>query len=79
VEYVDRSGNQVHPMIQTLFPNIDASIHKPKLLSNDLKSIKVNSPNLNITEPLWSVLETSVRNRFPPPTSLKQLEDSLQE
>jgi hypothetical protein len=37
------------------------------------------SPDLNITEPLWSVLETRVRNRFPPPTSLKQLEDVLQE
>jgi hypothetical protein len=37
------------------------------------------SPDLNITEPLWSVLETNVRNRFPPRTSLKQLEDVLQE
>jgi hypothetical protein len=27
----------------------------------------------------WSVLETRVRNRFPPQTSLKQLEDVLQE
>jgi hypothetical protein len=35
--------------------------------------------DLNITEPLWSVLETGVRNRFPPPTSLKQLEHVLQE
>jgi hypothetical protein len=38
---------------------------------------------LNIIEPLWSVLETvletGVRSRFPPPTSLKQLEDVLQE
>jgi hypothetical protein len=34
---------------------------------------------LNITEHLWSVLETRVRNRFPPPTSLKHLEDALQE
>jgi hypothetical protein len=33
------------------------------------------SPDLNITESLWSVLKASVRNRFPPPTSLKQLED----
>jgi hypothetical protein len=33
---------------------------------------------LNIIEPLWSVLETTLRNRFPPPTSLKQLEDVLQ-
>jgi hypothetical protein len=33
---------------------------------------------LNIIEPLWSVLESRVRNRFRPPTSLKQL-DVLQE
>jgi hypothetical protein len=37
------------------------------------------SPDLNIIEPLWSVLETRVRNRVPPPTSLKQLEGVLQE
>jgi hypothetical protein len=29
-------------------------------------------------EPLWSVLETRVRNRFPPPATLKQV-DVLQE
>jgi hypothetical protein len=34
---------------------------------------------LNITEPFWSVLENRVRSRFPPPTSLKQLEGVLQE
>jgi hypothetical protein len=34
---------------------------------------------LNIVEPLWLALETRARNRFPPPTSLKQLEDVLQE
>jgi transposase len=66
-------------MILALFPNNDASIHKAKLFSHDLKSIKVNSPNLNNIEPLWSVLETSVRNRFPPPASVKQPEDALQE
>jgi hypothetical protein len=37
------------------------------------------SPHLNITEPLWPLPETRVRNRFPPPTSLNQLEDVLQE
>jgi hypothetical protein len=34
---------------------------------------------LNIFEILWSVSETRVRNRFTLPTSLKQLEDGLQE
>jgi hypothetical protein len=34
---------------------------------------------MNVTEALWTVLETRVRNRFPPPTSLKQLQDVLQE
>jgi hypothetical protein len=37
------------------------------------------SPDLKITEPLWSVLETRVRYRFPLPTSVKQFEDVLQE
>jgi hypothetical protein len=33
----------------------------------------------NSTEQLWSVLEIGLRNRFPSPTSLKQLENVLQE
>jgi hypothetical protein len=37
------------------------------------------SPDLNIIVPLWSVLETRMRNRFPPPTTLKQLADVFQE
>jgi hypothetical protein len=37
------------------------------------------SPNLNIIEPLWSVLEARVRNRFQPPTFVEQLENDLQE
>jgi hypothetical protein len=36
-------------------------------------------PYFNIIKPFWSVLETRVRNRFPPPTSLKQPEDVLKE
>jgi hypothetical protein len=37
------------------------------------------SPDVNIIEPLWSVLETRLRNRSPRPASLKQLEVVLQE
>jgi hypothetical protein len=91
-EYVDRLCNQVHPMVQTLFPNNDAVFrddihtagtvrswfeeHEGKLQHHPWPT---QSPYLNITEPLWSVLETTVRNRFPSPKSLKQIEDVLQE
>jgi hypothetical protein len=64
-----------------------APFTKLELLSHGFKSMKVNQHlpwsaqwrDLNISEPLWTVLETRVRNRFQPPISLKQLEDVLQE
>jgi hypothetical protein len=37
------------------------------------------SPDFNTLGPLWSLLEGKVRSRFPPPLSLKQLEDVLHE
>jgi hypothetical protein len=45
---VDRLGNQVHPVIQMLFPNDaifqddSAPIHTAELFSHGLKSMKVN-------------------------------------
>jgi hypothetical protein len=59
-----------------------------ELFSHGLKSMKGNlahfpwpaqSPDLNITEPLRLVLQTRVKIRLPPPKSLKQLENVLQE
>jgi hypothetical protein len=44
-EFVDRLGNQVHPMIQTLFPNNDAVFQdgtQLELFSHGLKSMTVN-------------------------------------
>jgi hypothetical protein len=46
-EYVDRLGNQMHPMIQTLFPNSNVAFQgdnatQLELFSHGLKSIKVN-------------------------------------
>jgi hypothetical protein len=48
-EYVDSLGNQVHPMIQTLFPNNDTvfrdktpTFTRLELFSHGLKSMKVN-------------------------------------
>jgi hypothetical protein len=79
-------------MIQTLFPNNDAvsktTIYKVGSVQSWFEEHKVKlqhhpwpaqSPYLNITESLWSVSETRLRNRSPSPTSLKKLEDVLQE
>jgi len=94
-DYVDILGNQVHPMIQTIFPNGDAvfqddnaPIHTSRAVQSwfeehesELNHLPwpAQSPDLNIIEPLWSVLELKVRSKFPPPTSLKQLEEALLE
>jgi hypothetical protein len=94
-KYVDRLGNQVHPMIQTLFPKNDAvflddnaPIHTAGTVRSwfeghegELQHVPwpAQSPDLNITEPLWSALETRASNRFLPTTSLKELEDILEE
>jgi hypothetical protein len=94
-DYVDRLSNQVYPMIQTLFPNTyavfqddNAPIHAAGTVQSwveenegELQHLPwpSQSPHLYITEPLWSVLGTRMRNIFPSPTSLKQLEDFLQE
>jgi hypothetical protein len=89
-EHMNRLGSHVHPIIQTLFPSNDAvfqddnaPIHTPgtdqSLLEKHEGELQhlpwsAYSPDLNIIEPLCSVLETRVRNRFPPPTTLKQLD-----
>jgi hypothetical protein len=94
-EYVDRLGNQVHPMIQTLFPNIEAVFQDDSALIHTAGTVQswfeehegelqhlpwsAQSQDMNIIETFWSVLETRMRNRFPPPTSLKRLEDVLKE
>jgi hypothetical protein len=86
-------GNQVHPMIQTLFPNNDAvsqhdnaCIHTAGTVQSwfgehegELQHLpwSAQSPDLNIFDLLWSVLETTVKKRFPVPKSLKKLENVL--
>jgi hypothetical protein len=81
-EYVDRLGNQVHPMIQTLFPkNCVVSQDTAGTVQSWFEEREGELQHLPwpAQSPLWSVSETRVRNRFPPPISLKQLEDVLQE
>jgi hypothetical protein len=57
-------------MIQRLFPNNDAVFQD---YSAPIHTAGIVQSWLNITEPLWSVLETRVRNRFPPPSNFKML------
>jgi hypothetical protein len=73
-EHVDRLGNQVHPTIQTLFPNSDAvfqddsaSIQTAGIVPSWFEEHKrglqhlpwpAQPPDLNITEPFRSVLES---------------------
>ena len=80
----------VHPMVQVLLPNNDAvfqdddsPIHTARSVQSWLEEHEdalqhllwlAQLPNLNIIEPLWSVLESRVRSRFPRST-LKQLEE----
>jgi hypothetical protein len=94
-EHVDRLGNQMPPMIQTLFPNNDAVFQDDSVPIDTAGSVQswfekhecelqhlrwpLRSPHLSIIERLWSVLEARMRNRFPPPTSLKQFEGVLLE
>jgi transposase len=92
---MDRLGNHVHHKIQTLFPNNGAVFQDDNILLHTAGTVQTwfeeregelqhlpwptPSPDLNNIEPLWSVLETRMKNRFPPPTPRKQLEDVLQE
>jgi len=77
-------------VFQMLFPNNDAIFQDDNLPIHATRSVQsrfeehedalqhlpwpAQSPDLNIIEPLRSVLESTVRSRFPP-LSLKQLEE----
>ena len=91
-DYVDILDKQVLPMVQmfhnndTIFQDNISPIHTARSVQSRFEEDEdalhhlpwpAQLPDLNIIESLWSVLESSVRSRFPPPSSLKQLEDVL--
>jgi hypothetical protein len=91
-DYMDILLNRVHCMVQmfsnsaAVFIDDSSPIHKARSVQSWLEehedilkhfSWPAHSPELNIIEPLWSVLDSRLRSRFPFPSSLKQLEDVL--
>ena len=71
---MDILDNQVHPVVQVLFPNLDAVFQDNSPIHTASLLWLAQSPDINIMEPLWSVLDSRVISRFPP-SSVKQLEE----
>jgi len=82
---MDILGSQAHSVVKLLFPNNDALFQDDDLPMHTARSVHswveghedvlqhllwlAQLPILNFMEPLWSVLESRVRNRFSPSSS----------
>ena len=82
-DYVDILDHQVHPMVQMLLPNNDAIFKDDNSPIHTARSVPSwfeehddalqklpwpeQSPDLNIVKPLWSIFDSRVRSRIPPP------------
>jgi hypothetical protein len=69
----------------TIYQDQNSSVHAARSVQSWFKEHEdalqhllwpAHSPDLIVIEPMWSVLESTVRNRFLPPSSLKQPEDA---
>ncbi|GFU13658.1 transposable element Tcb2 transposase [Trichonephila clavipes] len=93
--YVNILRDQVHPFVQTSFPGecslyqVDnAPIHTAKIVQEWFAEHEgeighldwpSQSPDLNIIEHLWGYLESKLRARFPPPSTISTLDTALYE
>jgi hypothetical protein len=87
---MDILGNQVHPVVQMMFPKNDTIFQNENSPIHTARSVQswfdehedalqhlpwqAQLLGLNIIKPVWSVLESRMRSRFPPPSFLKQLD-----
>ncbi|GFU95808.1 transposable element Tc1 transposase [Trichonephila clavipes] len=85
----------VHPFVQTSFPgecplyqDDNAPIHTAKIVQEWFAEDEgevghldwpPQLPDLNIIEHLWGYLESKLRDRFPPPSTISALETALHE
>lgn len=93
--YTSILADHLHPLVQVLFPNSrpvfqddNAPIHTAGIVKDwfdehedELQHLvwPPQSPDLNIIEPLWGILESKLRSRFPPPKTISELVTCLQE
>ncbi|GFW62472.1 transposable element Tcb1 transposase [Trichonephila clavipes] len=93
--YVNILRDQVHPFVQTSFPgecplyqDDNAHIHTAKIVQEWFAEHEgevghldrpSQSPDLNIIEHLRGYLESKLRTRFPPPSTISALETALHE
>ncbi|GFS90233.1 transposable element Tcb2 transposase [Trichonephila clavipes] len=92
--YVNILRDQVHPFVHPfpgefpLYQDDNAPIHTAKIVQEWFAEHEgevshldwpPQSPDLNIIEHLWGYLESKLRARFPPPSTISALETALHE